>query len=492
MTKPALTKSKLKNLSQEELFELATRLKNVNDAKQQNRLKAYLDTAHQKQLDFHNNTARVRLFLGGNRSGKTTAGTVEMLWRLLGIHPFQECKTPIKACMLAQDFQTHVKDIIEPKLMEWAPTGAFRRLERNQQGALTKAILKNGSILDLKSHDQDLKVFEGSDYDYLWCDEPPPEPAFKALFRGLTDRGGTATITGTPITQPWIHDLYQKAKLDKTNMYWAEFVDTADNVINIGEGNSELGEKRIREFADLLDPEEREARIKGRFLHLQGLIFKAWDRNLHLIKPFDWPADWPIWISIDPHPRKPWAVSWIGMTPSGNKILLRSDLVDGVCEDVAEFILHAREEIQLDRDTKPKIVKTIIDNYANVESMVKRQTTITDELNSYLYPTIPRAVSGPKNVKQKIDIFKTWLKSTETKYGKRPTFFAFDGGANDRFVYEIEHYVWAKMRGRNYGEYKDAPEKTSDDILDSLMQVALILGQQTPGTDVPKTIRYTK
>ena len=115
-----------------------------------------------------------------------------------------------------------------------------------------------------------------------------------------------------------------------------------------------------------------------------------------------------------------------------------------------------------------------------------RAVTILEELNQYVTPTIPRFKPAPKNVEDKIGIFKDWLKVKDTKYGKRPTFMAFDTPENKKFIYEIEHYVWAKGRGVNKKKYKNQPEKENDDILDTIMQICLVLGsrkiQDNPNT----------
>jgi phage terminase large subunit-like protein len=435
-----------------------------------------------------------------HNSGKTTAGTLETYWLATGKHAYRNFRTPIKMCIVLQDFQTHAQDVIIPKIKEWFPPDVILETHKNQAKVDVKYFIRGGSVIDIKSHDQDIKVFEGSDYDVVWFDEPPPQAIFKALWRGLTDRRGIAYFTGTPIVEPWMFDLYKKAEqADNRGMYWYIFSEIHDNKTNIGEGDPKEGERRIAEFLDALDPDEREAREKGRFLHMSGLIFKNWDRTTHLIEPFKWPVSWPVMISVDPHPRKPWAICFLGLTPSGNKILLRSDLVDGVVEDIAEHILWAKNEIETDNPaSKIRIHSCWIDNYANVESMIKsngsnRGVRILDELNQLVYPTIPKFKPAPKNVDDKIQIFKSWLKPQETKYGERPTFMAFHNTENRDFIYEIEHYVWAKKRGANRANYKNVPVKENDDILDTIMQLCLVLGSkkdQDQFTNPPKVHNY--
>lgn len=484
-------------MSHEELVLIAKKLKAHEQLTQQAKGDIYLKGAHDSQVKFHKATNRVRIFFGGNRSGKTTAGANEARWLAEGSHPFHTFRLPTKGCIVVQDFQTHAKDIMEPKIREWFPPSMFTRApETNSVGAIVKYHLRHGSTIDVKSHEQDLKVFEGSDYDWIWFDEPPPEPIFKALWRGLTDRRGICFITGTPITEPWLYDLYMKAAAEENKgMYWAIFAEIWENARNLGEGNEAEGRRRIEEFLETLDADEREAREKGRFLHMRGRIFKTWNRATHLIKPFEWPAKWPVLISLDPHPRKPWALSYLGLTPAGYRILISSHYVDGVVEDVAEAVLHNRNEIEIDGQGLPRIHSCWIDNYAKVESMIKRGTTILDELNRLVSPAVPRFQTPPKNVEDKILIMKSWLKPQESKYGLRPGFFVFDTPENKGFIYEIEHYVWANQRGAKRRELKNVPVKENDDILDTVMQLCLVLDSkklQNGGDTTQKVFNYTK
>jgi len=502
MDQLALSEEQLASLSDEELLQLHKAMDSHIEALSYSKGDTYLENAHEQQIGFHKAPNRIRLFFGGNRSGKTTGGVNEARWRATGNHPFQQVRAPSKGCIILQDFQTHARDIIMPKIEEWFEPGIIVGTEKNQTHAIAKYLIKNGSTIDVKSHDQAIKVFEGSDYDWAWFDEPPPKAIFDAVWRGLTDREGVAWITGTPIVEPWMHDLCMKADIDdRKGLYWYTYVDIKDNAKNLGEGDEKTGLRRIEEFLDTIDPEEREAREKGKFLHMSGLIFKQWARKDHLINKFPWPHTWDIIISVDPHPRKPWAISFLGLTPSGNVILLTSDLVDDVAEGIAQHILWTKDQITLDReDSKPRIRACYIDNYSNVESMIKkgasgRAVTILDELNHHVTPTIPRFRPAPKNVDDKIAIFKDWLKVKDTKYGKRPMFMAFDIPENKRFIYEIEHYVWSKMRGARKNQYKNQPEKENDDILDTIMQVCLVLGSkkgQDTRNDRPKEHSYLR
>ena len=481
--------------------ELAIMIKKFQEIEQANKLKtleSYLETAHDKQIAFHKATARIRYFLGGNRSGKTTAGAVEMLWQLLGRHPYRKRAVPLKGVVIAQDFENHVKNIIEPKFEAWAPSGAIVKTERNQNGAWRKVWFSTGSVLDIMSHDQDIKVFEGSDYDLAWFDEPPPKNIFNAVWRGLTDRGGEAYITGTPITGPWMYQEFKKAE-EGDPLRWAQFVDSDENASNLGDGDRALGLKRLDEFVSTLEPEEREARRHGKFLQLAGLILKGWDRKHHLIPPFKWPTYQKVIESIDPHSQKPWAVSWIGITPNNKKILLRSGRFEGVIDQIANQILEARSEIETESGLPIRPFQIIIDNHASVPlwsrshtDLTARRISVKEELENLIGPPAggPRIVVAPKNVMGKIDLFKQWLHIHDVegeKWNRESDFYAFNIPENERFVFEIENYIWDSKRGGVLTGLKDQPKKENDDILDSIMQVALTL--KKTGNERPQILR---
>src|ERR1044072_3460854 len=91
-----IKKSDLARLSNEELAQLAISLQKLDQANEVRKLESYLETANCNQLPFHKATHRIRFFFGSNRSGKTTGGAVEAIWRATGTHPFQSCPVPSK------------------------------------------------------------------------------------------------------------------------------------------------------------------------------------------------------------------------------------------------------------------------------------------------------------------------------------------------------------------------------------------------------------
>lgn len=488
-----ISRKDLEKLSHDDLLAIARETEKIKSSAKFRTLESYDETAHEKQIEFSKAASkhRMRFFLGGNRSGKSTAGVVESIRLATGNHPFhKKWKTPCKGLIVIQDFETHGKNILEPKIAEWCPQGEIVKIDRNQTGAAKKYYFKCGSILDVASHDQDIKVFEGTDYDFCQFDEPPPRKIFVAVWRGLTDRGGILFMTATPLMSPWLYKIYKKFQSGDP-LIWFEMVKTMENAVNIGEGNAELGKKRIQEFASALDDDEKAARLDGEMAQMRGLVFKSWDATHHLIKPFPIPAHWKIYESIDPHPQKPWAISWTAEADSGQKILLRCDYMEGDIEDIASQILFGRSQLQIRGTNNPRIVRCLIDNYASVPLWQKSNTdptaerlSVRQELENYIGPSVggPQVEVAPKNIAQKIELFKGWLKIRDNlDGGVESHFYVFDTPENAEFVDEIEEYVWDESKDK---KLKDKPKKINDDILDTIMQLALTLPKEMVEMDL--------
>lgn len=483
-----ITTSELESLSQEELVAFATKVQGLKKASRQKRLDQYFDNAHEGQLSFHKANKRIRFIFAGNRGGKTTCGCIEFIMWNTGTHKFLKSKTPIKSAIVVPDFSNHAIKVLEPKLNEWCSEGQIRKFDRNQAGAICRIYWTCGSVSDVYSHDQDPVVFEGSDYDLVWFDEPPPRNIYAAMWRSCTDRGGYMYLTGTPLNCDWLFSEFQKIRdANDHPLMWYVIFDQWANAKNLGEGNAELGKKRLEELAALYDEDERNARIHGQFVQMSGMIFKGWSQAVHLLQPFPIPRRWQIIESIDPHPQKPWAVIWIALAPNGAKILLSSLYADGTIDDVADSILMGRAQLEIEEDLKPNITRTLIDNASSVPMYQKsfrdptaRRVSVREELEMMIGPRGaggPRIEVAPKNVQGKIDIFKQWLKVQEYNGKARPDFYVFENEDNLAFVKEIEHYRWAQFKGQRQGDATGRPVKKNDDLIDAVLQVALTIGK---------------
>jgi hypothetical protein len=82
---------------------------------------------HDKQKKFHTSEKKIRLYIGGNRSGKTTGGIVEDIWWLTRKHPYIKIPDrPIAGRIVSVDFLNGIAKIIIPQLKQWIPPSQLR------------------------------------------------------------------------------------------------------------------------------------------------------------------------------------------------------------------------------------------------------------------------------------------------------------------------------------------------------------------------------
>lgn len=478
------------------------KVQSLKQSRRKKRLDTYFEGAHPGQLQFHKASKRIRFIFAGNRGGKTTAGVVEFIMWNTGTHKFLKTKTPIKSAIVVPDFTNHAVKILEPKLDEWVSEGQIKKVERNQAKAISRIYWTCGSITDIYSWDQDPMVFEGSDYDLVWFDEPAPRTIWAAMWRACTDRGGSMYLTGTPLNCDWLFSEFQKIKdNDNHPLMWYVIFDQWANARNIGNGDESLGRQRLEELASLYDEEEKNARVRGMFVQMSGMIFKSWSQEHHLLEPFPIPYRWQVIESIDPHPQKPWAVVWIALAPNGAKILLSSLYADGTIDEIADSILMGRAQLEIAEDLRPNITRTLIDNASSVPMWQKsfkdptaRRVSVREELEMMIGPRGaggPRVEVAPKNVQGKIDLFKRWLRVTKRGQKERPDFYVFENEDNLAFVKEIEHYRWAQFKGQKSSDATGRPVKKGDDLIDAVLQIALTIGENKEILDTSSSINLT-
>ena len=121
------------------------------------------------QLEFHKSDKKIRLFIGGNRSGKSEGGNSELIWAALGIHPYYNYPVPGEYWVVSLDFPTS-RDVAEQKFFKWMPKSEISRWDKLER----ICYLKNGSKVGFRSCDQDINKFGGSAKDGIWFDEEPP------------------------------------------------------------------------------------------------------------------------------------------------------------------------------------------------------------------------------------------------------------------------------------------------------------------------------
>lgn len=300
---------------------------------------------HPKQVVFHSSTARTRLYIGGNRSGKTTGGVIEDIWWLKGEHPYRDDVNEIartvgcRGRVVGVDFTQGIDKIILPEFARWIPpsylkNGSWADSYDQTRRTLT---LENKSFVEFMSYDQDLDKFAGTSRHFIHFDEEPPEAIYTENRARLVDTGGSLWMTMTPVEgMTWIYDtIYMPGKKGDNGIEVIE-VDMTDN--------PHLTPAEIEFFVSGLTEEEKEARLHGRFVQLGGVIYKQFDAKpggLHVIDgSFTPPKDWLWTVSLDHGFNNPTAVLFNAVSPDGDAITFKEHYRSGWTVDKHAERIH--------------------------------------------------------------------------------------------------------------------------------------------------------
>ena len=421
--------------------------------------------ANKAQDPFHRCLSKIRLFSGGNRTGKSVAGCKEADWHFRGIHPYRDVRVPSVGRIIARaGFTSGIDQVIVPKLLDWIPKDFIIERKKNQQGILCKLVGANGNIIYLMSGEQEQMSFEGTASDWIWFDEPPHYRTYIAALRGLIDSGGSMWITCTPISEPWMYDeIYLKSgkdiyvdgiKLDgiRIDTFFGSIFD------NSKESGGYLSQNEILFFKDNTPDDEMDTRLYGQFKSLSGRVYKSFDPDIHVVDSFNWPSEWPVFISIDPHVNKEQAVLFVGVTDDDRLVCLDEVWAKLDLPELADLI------IKRVRDRKFNVINVFIDPSINVNDGIYRinqKRVLEDVLRpqglGLRYP------HKKGNLKPGIDEINRLLKPKLLKVGDRRVPDLFVTRNCERIQHEFMRYQWHKN-----GE---EPKKEFDDMLDNLRYI---------------------
>jgi phage terminase large subunit-like protein len=204
------------------------------------------------QINFHSSLSRGRLFIGGNRSGKTVGGAAEAVMWLTGKHQFhQKFRTPVRGRAVGVDFDNGVNKIMMPEIARWLPPSEL--IKNSWEESYSKGdktlTLENGSTMEFMSYDQDVDKFAGTSRHFMWFDEEPPEEIFNECLARLIDTAGNWWLTMTPLI----------------DMSW-----TLDRLYTPG---MTVNSSEIEILTMGMTEEQKAARLKGKYMTYSGTIY---------------------------------------------------------------------------------------------------------------------------------------------------------------------------------------------------------------------------
>jgi len=295
---------------------------------------------------YQDQNLKVFTFTGGNRSGKTTIGALLALSTLFGFYPWSGEKIlfphrkPRKVRLVGQDWEKHITQVVVPALHTWWPKSRPLSTKKNNMGAdAFWTDMLTGSTLEIMSNRQESELHEGWDGDLVVYDEPPRRDIRIANTRGLVDRNGRELFCMTLLKEAWVDQEVIKARNEDGTPDLTVFNVHAEIFDNVGYG---LTQEAVDLFAKKLNPEEKEARLRGIPSYMSGLILPQFNRQLHIHKTGfkKIPLDWIIDLHIDFHPSKQWAVLFMATGNHGFKYCIDEIWEHGSWKSIGEDIVR--------------------------------------------------------------------------------------------------------------------------------------------------------
>ena len=240
------------------------------------------EKVHKKQISFHESDKRYKVFLGGNRVGKTVAGAVEAVCHALGHSRFRKL-TPASGWVVSLTNEVQ-RDVAQKEILAWLPKRDIKdfvirhgRKDDPANSIIDKIILKNGCTIGFKTCEQGRESFQGTSQGWIWFDEEPPLEIFQECQMRILDTRGDIWFTMTPLKGlTFVYSMfYLNERNDPDIEHWmAEWED-----------NPWLSKDEIDKLISTMTEEEREARQYGRFTSLCGFAFPELRKEVHVVKP---------------------------------------------------------------------------------------------------------------------------------------------------------------------------------------------------------------
>ncbi|UUC95589.1 terminase large subunit domain-containing protein [Comamonas sp. C11] len=258
-------------------------------------------------------TCSERVFMAGNRVGKTMAAGTELAYHLTGRYPWwwagHRFTKPVRA-LISGDTHETTRDILQLKLLGSttdkpenfgtglipgdAITGIVSRT--HVKGAVERAMIRHESggesELWMRSYVQGREIFQGFELDIFWADEECPEDVYEEGQVRLMTREGISMLTFTPLSG--LTALVQQLTSPDPE---GKVIGRA--VVQCGwDDVPHLTEEAKAKLLSRLMPHQRDARIKGVPALGAGAIYPVPESDI-VVPDFQIPDFWPRAYGMD-------------------------------------------------------------------------------------------------------------------------------------------------------------------------------------------------
>lgn len=416
---------------------------------------------HEKQLQFHTSPKPEKLFIGGNRSGKTVGGAIEAIWWLTKTHPYRELpRGPIRGRIVTVDFVEGLEQIILPAIKQWLPKSFLidGSWEKSYSKNLRVLTLANGSTVDFLSYEQDVEKHAGTSRHFVWFDEEPPYEIYIENMLRLLDTDGCYWITMTPLLgMTWVYENIYEKRDDPEESEHIEVIE-----VNTKD-NPHIRNKARSRIMRRLSNEERDAREAGQFVEMGGLVFKNFEPSRHVIHDNELgligsvpPKSWEWYMSLDSGWNNPTAIYWHAVSHEGYIITFAEHYKSEMTVAEHAQVIQQREAQwgkRADLRTGDPAIK---------QTREATGTSIQQEYASHgIYLSLENVPSGPGSVEVGIARMQAYMNPPPTASNEKPEpqWYIHDSCVN--LIRELKRLRWQTYQSKKLGSRLNPQEKVA-------------------------------
>ncbi len=308
---------------------------------------------YKQQREFMASDAWETIFLTGNGAGKSRLLFLSAVLHMLGIHPKQFCKPPVRVRALVPSFD-HVSTVVEELLhrpatimqegkvvAEVGPMLPDSMVKEKYTKDHKRIILTNGSALYFVTGEQGRTGLRGTEQEILILEEESPQDCYDEVLRGLRgskDGRGRSLIGLTPPYflnrgPTWSKRFLEESVNDpEVHVVRAAMMDNPaiDNIF-------------VENFKKNKTEDQVRCQLYGDFPSYGRLIYPFWQDRIwnpekvdgHLVPsdtplPENWDVNWV--MAFDYHPSKPCAGVW-GWVDTNGDITIYDELDPDLAAD---------------------------------------------------------------------------------------------------------------------------------------------------------------
>jgi hypothetical protein len=334
-------------------------------------LRLFRPLPHQARI--HETTAKRLVIRGGNRSGKTLNAADKLANIVCGNneHWNRKCPKGGRALVVSLDFSLLSKNCYEKLLEPGAflvcvnchrPSFKCRCDEKRFEPAAPliphrlvskivwldkgrkipdRVYLTTGWTIDWRSCESGRAKFQADAWHIAWVDEEggSDEGVMNEIERGLLENEGWLWWSATPLAAGVKLLEYSERAQEEDAERKTEGA-TGDprheEVILLTDDNVTLPRDEVAAFFEGMSEEEEQVRRTGEFLVQQGLVYREWDKRLHLVEPYGIPEDWTIYDILDPGHANAFAILFLAVKPDGDWVVF--DEIYAARMDIPEIV----------------------------------------------------------------------------------------------------------------------------------------------------------